>query len=258
MSRKFTGTMIGAAAGFFMAGGIMGAIIGGVLGNMFDKSSAISTSERPADASGRRRRQAFPRVREFVFVSNLVALMTSVAKADKKIHPEEIRAINNFFERSFHYSGHDGKVITSLIREAAGRKLDLKALTEDTRNLLEYPEQLMLVRILYAIALSDRVFKDVERNRIQQIVDYLRISPADHDHIKNEFSIAPDVDNYAILETTPGVTDKKVKEAYRQMVKKYHPDKVSHLGKDFTELAHEKFQKIQEAYQKIAQERSFD
>jgi len=254
MSRKFTGTLIGAAAGFFMTGGPIGAIVGGLLGSMFDKSSRLSTRQRTA--GDYRYTRTNPRVREFVFVSNLVALMTSVAKADREIHPEEIRAIKYIFEQNFRYTGHDGRIIEGLIKEAAGRKLDLPSITEDTRRLLEYPEQLMLVRILYAIALSDRVFKKVEQTRIQQIVDYLRISQADHDHIKREFSIGVFENNYVVLKITPEATDREVKEAYREMVKKYHPDRVSHLGKEFVDLAHEKFQKIQNAYQKIVQERN--
>jgi len=50
-------------------------------------------------------------------------------------------------------------------------------------------------------------------------------------------------------------TDDKVKKAYRQMAVKYHPDKVSHLGEEFQKVAHEKFQKVSEAYERIKKER---
>ena len=39
------------------------------------------------------------------------------------------------------------------------------------------------------------------------------------------------------------------------MAMKYHPDKVSHLGEDFKKVAHEKFRKVQEAYDQIKKER---
>ena len=253
MSRKFTGTLIGAGAGF-VAGGPIGAIIGGLLGNMFDKTGKVSTGQRTV--SGYRYSRTNARVREFVFVSNLVALMTSVAKADREIHPEEVRAIKRIFKQNFNYTGHDGRVVEGLIKEAAGSRLDLPSIAEDTRRLLEYPELLMLVRILYAIALSDRVLKKVEQTRIQQIADFLQISRTDHEHIKREFSIANFENYYAVLKITPDATNNEVKEAYREMVKKYHPDRVSHLGKEFVDLAHKKFQKIQDAYQKIVRERN--
>jgi DnaJ like chaperone protein len=39
------------------------------------------------------------------------------------------------------------------------------------------------------------------------------------------------------------------------MAVKYHPDKVSYLGEDVQKAAKEKFQKVNEAYEAIRQER---
>ena len=39
------------------------------------------------------------------------------------------------------------------------------------------------------------------------------------------------------------------------MANKYHPDKVSHLGKEMQFLAEEKFKAVNDAYQKIKRER---
>ncbi|MCP4631873.1 MAG: TerB family tellurite resistance protein, partial [candidate division Zixibacteria bacterium] len=120
MSRKFTGTLIGAAAGMFTTGSIVGGIIGGMLGNMFDKTSGSSVKRSGDDY---KRYTQNPRVNEFVFISNLTALMTSVAKADREVHPSEVNAITDFFAKNLHYTGHDSNVINNLIKEAAGKKL---------------------------------------------------------------------------------------------------------------------------------------
>ena len=40
------------------------------------------------------------------------------------------------------------------------------------------------------------------------------------------------------------------------MAKKYHPDKVSHLGEDVRRQAEEKFRKVQEAYENLKKERA--
>jgi len=39
-----------------------------------------------------------------------------------------------------------------------------------------------------------------------------------------------------------------IKKRYLELVKKYHPDKVEHLGEEFKKLAEIKFKKINEAY----------
>lgn len=58
-------------------------------------------------------------------------------------------------------------------------------------------------------------------------------------------------DPYAILGVKPGATVKEIKEAYRIAALKYHPDKVTHLGKEFQELAHQRFLAIQQAYERL-------
>ena len=53
---------------------------------------------------------------------------------------------------------------------------------------------------------------------------------------------------HEILGISRNATKEEIKQAYRQSIKKYHPDKLSHLGKDFSNLANEKFLEIQRAY----------
>ena len=53
---------------------------------------------------------------------------------------------------------------------------------------------------------------------------------------------------HEILGLGPDASKDEIQSAYRQAIKKYHPDKVSHLGKEFSTLANEKFIEIQNAY----------
>ena len=62
---------------------------------------------------------------------------------------------------------------------------------------------------------------------------------------------------YKILEISENASDDEVKKAYRRMAKKYHPDKVAHLGKEHQEGAEEKFRQVQQAYETIQKERGF-
>jgi DnaJ like chaperone protein len=49
-----------------------------------------------------------------------------------------------------------------------------------------------------------------------------------------------------------------IRKRYRELVAKYHPDKFigQNLDKEFVELASRKFQRIQEAYERIRRERN--
>lgn len=58
-------------------------------------------------------------------------------------------------------------------------------------------------------------------------------------------------DPFRILGIEPGASPDEIKAAYRRAAAKYHPDKVTHLGKEFQELAHKKLVAIQRAYETL-------
>lgn len=56
-------------------------------------------------------------------------------------------------------------------------------------------------------------------------------------------------DPYKVLGLEPGATDEQVKSAYKELVKKYHPDR--YQNNPLEELAEEKLREINEAYDMI-------
>lgn len=56
---------------------------------------------------------------------------------------------------------------------------------------------------------------------------------------------------HAVLGVKPGASREEIQAAYRELVQKYHPDKVSHLGEEFQEMAQQKFVEIQNAYDQL-------
>jgi len=61
-------------------------------------------------------------------------------------------------------------------------------------------------------------------------------------------------DPHEVLGIRPGAGPEEIRSAYRKVIQAYHPDKVSHLGPEFRELAQEKFVEIQNAYEKLSKE----
>ncbi len=56
---------------------------------------------------------------------------------------------------------------------------------------------------------------------------------------------------YSVLGVGRDASPEEIKRAFRRLANKYHPDKVSHMGDEFRELAERRFKEIQEAYQKL-------
>lgn len=60
-------------------------------------------------------------------------------------------------------------------------------------------------------------------------------------------------DPYSVLGVSPSASDAEIKKAYRQLAKKYHPD--NYADSAMAELAQEKMQEINEAYDSIMNQR---
>jgi len=55
-------------------------------------------------------------------------------------------------------------------------------------------------------------------------------------------------DPYDVLQVTRGASREEIRAAYFNMIKQYHPDRVSHLSKEFQDIAETKAKEINEAY----------
>src|SRR3989339_854147 len=109
--------------------------------------------------------------------------------------------------------------------------------------------QINLISILAYVA---KVHKN-EKIAIEQIADYLGINEQDLEMLRAEF-LKTDDKYYKILGLKPGASIADVKKAYRKLALQYHPDRVAHLGKEYSDVAEEKFKLINEAHEKVTKE----
>ena len=60
-----------------------------------------------------------------------------------------------------------------------------------------------------------------------------------------------DSDPFTALDLPRNASPEQIRKRYRELAALYHPDKVAHLGREFQELAENKFKSIQEAYRNL-------
>ena len=117
-----------------------------------------------------------------------------------------------------------------------------------------YETRLQVLYFLFGVAKADGSVSQSELSKIDQIASALGIRISDFESIKAMFFEDSD-SAYKILEISPNVSDSEVKKAYREMAKKYHPDKLQSKDPALVKGAQEKFQEVQKAYETIQNER---
>jgi DnaJ like chaperone protein len=62
-----------------------------------------------------------------------------------------------------------------------------------------------------------------------------------------------------MLNSSPESSNEEIRANYKKLVKDFHPDTIISKGlpEEFVQFATKRFQEIQEAYEKIRQERTF-
>lgn len=62
-------------------------------------------------------------------------------------------------------------------------------------------------------------------------------------------------DPYQILEVSPDAPLEEIRSRYRELVLRYHPDRVQHLGREFQELADRRTKELNAAFAAVLRER---
>lgn len=236
------GKWIGGGLGWVL-GGPIGALLGFLVGSMVDNTTIQTATYSPG----------VERTTRGDFAMSLLVLVAAMMKADGKVLKSELNYVKQFFVRQFGPAASAEAIM--LLRDILKQNIPVKDVCQQISREMDYSSRLQLIHLLFNISQADNNIHPLEVEAIEKMAGYLRISTPDFQSIRNMF--IPETDSsYKILEIEPTVTDEEVKKAYRKMAKKYHPDKVSHLGEEFRKTAEDKFKKVNEAYARIKKERN--
>ena len=250
------GKFFGALIGFLATRSVWGAVIGLIIGYVLDQGAsarrAAGTGPDGAASSG-----AIPQV----FFRTTFELMGHVAKSDGRVSEAEIEAARRLMRQlnlgpnevnlaiAFFRAGKSPAYNVDLgverLRDACGMRHDLlRAFLEFqlraalAGNDLSPPARAILTRVAEGLGLSALDFA-----RLEASLRARERSPGFH-------ALA---DSYAELEVESSASDQDVTLAYRRQMSRHHPDKLvaNGLPESMAQVAKEKTQRIQEAYEAI-------
>jgi len=141
-----------------------------------------------------------------------------------------------------------------ILRDLLKQNIPVTDVCNQIRHNMDQPSRLQLLHFLFGIAAADGIVHPDEHKLIRHIAEQMGINQKDYESIESMFVANTDA-AYKILEVDPSATDDELKKAYRKMAVKYHPDKVTYLGEEVQKAAHDKFQKVNEAWEIIKKQR---
>lgn len=257
---------IGASLGWSF-GGPIGAIIGLALGSVVDamadgkgdpligewnRSKRSKASYRTPPNYNQQER---PQTQSGDFEVSLLILASLVIKADGHQDQRELDYVRQQFVSMYGKTraNHAFKLFKNISQQ---QNISKRQVCMQIRQMMDHASRLQLLHFLFGIAKADGHVVEVELKEIYTMSGYLGISSRDFESIKAMFYNSSD-NAYKILEIDKNASVDEIKRAYRKMAKKYHPDRVMHLGKEHQVGAEEKFRQVQEAYEYLQKERGF-
>ncbi|NRA93680.1 MAG: TerB family tellurite resistance protein [Psychroserpens sp.] len=257
---------IGGAIGWSF-GGPIGAIIGLAIGSLVDNAAEeggflIGEGKRSRKRpSGNYRKmpnygkqRSRPQTHSGDFEVSLLILASVVIKSDGRQDQSELDYVRQQFVSM--YGKERANHAFRLFKNINQQQIPTRQVCLQIKQMMDHSSRLQLLHFLFGIAKADGMVTEAEVKQIYTIAGYLGISAKDYESIKAMFYDSSG-NAYKILEIDKNATVEEIKKAYRKMAKKYHPDKVIHLGEEHKKGAEEKFRQVQKAYENIQNERGF-
>lgn len=246
------GKVVGGTIGFAL-GGPLGAIAGAVFGHAFDSGNSSLQGHTYQQLSGIEESQ-------LAFFVSTFSMLAKLVKADGKVSPAEISAVEAFTVNDIGLSAQNREIAFNLFSTA----LDSPASFEDFaaqfyQHFHNQPQLIeMMIDILLRVGVADGELNVAEEALILSAVNIFGVGKARYQQIKARYVEKTD-QAYHILGCTSDDPDEKIKKQYRHLVQTYHPDKIASKGlpNEFIQLANDKFREIQTAYEQIRKRRGF-
>lgn len=248
----------GGAIGWMVSGSPLGALLGYVLGSLFDSSVAEQEGDAASNysydtysADDNTYQQAQRTTRDN-FIFSLLVLTAAVIKADGKIMHSEMEYVRRYFRLQFGDAAAQqaNDILLTLFKQ----DIDIEGCGRQMADHMDYSTRLQLLDFLVGIAKADgRVTPD----EVQMMKRIARAMLTDEREVDSLLGLGQDdiASAYQVLEVSPDVSDADLKRAYKKLVLKHHPDRVAALGDDIRLKAEEKLKLINDAYNKICRVR---
>lgn len=189
------------------------------------------------------------------FVELVARLCAHMINADGNVEKVELQTFKNFFAIHMGYRAAALMWVEDLLMRELKHQHSLTELAHEMNRFVREDVKLVFLDLLYQIAHADFELHVAEDAVLREIARLLHISTSEEEIIRHRYAggqpMTQQEGDYQTLGILPGATQEEIKSAYRTLVKKFHPDVVSHLGSEFSSLSEEKMKAITAAYSRL-------
>ncbi|MFQ6341934.1 DnaJ domain-containing protein [Campylobacter sp. VTCC 70190] len=193
----------------------------------------------------------------------VIALLAKIAKSDGRVSENEAELIKELLNANAK-DDKERAFLKASFNEHKENLSDAFYVAKDFLKEVPLPknERFNVLRVLVFMALIDVDFNDKKREILEQIARAFDIAKSELDAFISSLSNLKSTreglsldEAFAILELPNTADLNAVKKQYRALAKKYHPDilNANKVSEEELKRGVEKFQKINEAYEKIKQ-----
>ena len=238
-------------------GGPLGAVAGAVLGHhLFDKEGDVT--DRRIHPTYEPTLEQVEQAQAAYFIS-LFSILGKLAKIDGVVTRDEIVVVEKFIN-GLDIADREKQFARQVFNEAKESNYSIEDFAIQIYQTTKQQPAVLLsfFNLLFQIVAADGTFHPAEEAALKRIRNIFQISDKQFNTIKEVYF--NDLDTYyKILNCTPESSNQEIKSSYKKLVKDFHPDTIVSKGlpEEFTDFATKRFREIQEAYEKIKQERKF-
>jgi DnaJ like chaperone protein len=192
---------------------------------------------------------------ELPFTVGVIVLGAKMAKADRIVTKDEVRAFKEAFKVSDAEMKHAAGVFNLAKQDPSGYEIcaeQLVATFKGNRKLLE-----AVLEGLFQIAKADEALHADEEQFLAEVANRFGFTTTEFTSMKARHAAPADRDPYDALGVKPSIGDAELKSHYRKLVADNQPDKLMARGvpEEFAMISQDKIAAIDAAYAAIAKQR---
>ena len=241
------GKIIGGTAGFAL-GGPLGAILGVMAGNIYDKSKKTKFNFNKISNQQKQN----------IFALSIIILSAKIAKSDGVVTKDEIEA----FKEKFRISSTEMEQVGKIFNEAKKTSYGFEKIAQQVGSLFQNNHVVLeeLLNNLFYIAEADGKISEEEIIFLKTVSSIFKFDESTFQRIYETRLNDKESDPYKVLGVKRTDSDEFIRKAWIKLTKEQHPDYLVAKGMppEFIDQANKEMSSINSAYDKIQKTRDIN